>query len=75
MMGWSWRLRIRIDWTFELLFRRDIVKISLDSEMASLLRVTAAGAVPENGRTEARHRPGEPSTAGVTAPRAAAGGA
>ena len=37
MPGWSRRLRIMIDWTFALLFRPDIVKISLDSETASLL--------------------------------------
>ena len=75
MPGWGRRLRIMIDWTFALLFRPDIVKISLDSETASLLREAAAGAVPEDGRTEARYRPGEPSTAGGTAHRAAAGGA
>jgi NADH dehydrogenase len=75
MPGWSRRLRIMIDWTFALLFRPDVVKISLDSELVSLLREAAAGAVSENGRTEAKHPPGEPSTAGVTAPRAEAGGA
>src|SRR5262245_23776838 len=32
MPGWRRRLRIKIDWTFALLFRPDIVKISLDSE-------------------------------------------
>jgi len=37
MPGWSRRLRIMIDWTFSLLFRPDIVKISLDSEAALLL--------------------------------------
>ena len=36
--GWGRRLRIMIDWTFALLFRPDIVKISLDSETALLLR-------------------------------------
>ncbi len=30
--GWRRRLRIMIDWTFALLFRPDIVKISLDRE-------------------------------------------
>ena len=35
MPGWGRRLRIMIDWTFALLFRPDIVKISLDSEAAS----------------------------------------
>jgi hypothetical protein len=34
-----------IDWTFALLFRPDIVKISLDSEAALLLREAAAGGV------------------------------
>jgi NADH dehydrogenase len=52
MPGWSRRLRIMIDWAFALLFRPDIVKISLDSEMVSLLREAAAGAVSEDGRTD-----------------------
>jgi NADH dehydrogenase len=34
MPTWRRRLRIMIDWTFALLFRPDIVKISLDSEAA-----------------------------------------
>jgi NADH:ubiquinone reductase (H+-translocating) len=42
MPGWGRRLRIVIDWTFALLFRPDIIKISLDSEAAELLQ-TAAG--------------------------------
>jgi len=33
-----------IDWTFALLFRPDIVKISLDSEAALLFRQAAAEA-------------------------------
>jgi NADH dehydrogenase len=33
MPGWRRRVRIMIDWTFALLFRPDIVKISLESEM------------------------------------------
>jgi NADH dehydrogenase len=41
MPGWARRLRIMIDWTFALLFRPDIVKISLDSEAALLLREAA----------------------------------
>jgi NADH dehydrogenase len=45
MPGWGRRLRILIDWTFALLFRPDIVKISLDSEAALLLGEAAAGAV------------------------------
>jgi NADH:ubiquinone reductase (H+-translocating) len=48
MPGWRRRLRIMIDWTFALLFRPDIVKISLDSEAALLLREAASdGAVAE----------------------------
>jgi NADH dehydrogenase len=43
MPGWGRRLRIIIDWTFALLFRPDVVKISLDSEAASLLSLSAAG--------------------------------
>jgi NADH dehydrogenase len=42
MPGWSRRLRIMIDWTFALLFRPDIVKISLDSEEVERLRFAAA---------------------------------
>src|SRR5207302_10799125 len=38
MPGWGRRLRIVIDWTFALLFRPDIVKISLDSEAVAVLR-------------------------------------
>jgi hypothetical protein len=45
MPGWGRRLRIVIDWTFALLFRPDIVNISLDSEAALLLREAAAGGV------------------------------
>jgi NADH dehydrogenase len=43
MPGWRRRLRIMIDWTFALLFRPDIAKISLDSEEVELLREGAAG--------------------------------
>ena len=46
MPGWGRRLRIMIDWTFALLFRPDIVKISLDSETASYLREAVAGEMP-----------------------------
>jgi NADH dehydrogenase len=42
MPGWGRRLRIMTDWTFALLFRPDIVKISLDSEIALLLREEAS---------------------------------
>ena len=48
MPGWRRRLRIMTDWTFALLFRPDIVKLSLDSEAALILREAAAsGAVVE----------------------------
>jgi NADH dehydrogenase len=43
MPGWRRRLRIMIDWFFALLFRPDIVKISLDSEAALLLREAVEG--------------------------------
>jgi hypothetical protein len=33
-----------IEWTFALLFRPDVVKVSLDSEAALLIRETNAGA-------------------------------
>jgi NADH dehydrogenase len=66
MPGWSRRLRIMIDWTFAMLFRPDIVKISLDSETVSLVRRAAAGAVPENGRTVPSYKSREPSLAGLT---------
>jgi NADH:ubiquinone reductase (H+-translocating) len=46
MPGWARRLRIMIDWFFALLFRPDIVKISLDSEDVERRReAAAAGAV------------------------------
>jgi NADH dehydrogenase len=38
MPGWTRRLRIMIDWTFALLFRPDVVKVSLNSEADLLLR-------------------------------------
>jgi len=69
MPGWSRRLRIMIDWTFALLFRPDIVKISLDSEAALILREAAAGGAvehiqeqgaPQNGTgtDQCQHTPG-----------------
>jgi NADH dehydrogenase len=41
--GWDRKLRTMIDWTFAMLFRPDIVKVSLDSETALLLREVALG--------------------------------
>jgi NADH dehydrogenase len=64
MPGWRRRLRIMIDWTFALLFRPDIVKISLDSETALLLRETAAGAVPVSRQTQGTSVAGGPHQAG-----------
>jgi hypothetical protein len=49
MPGWVRRLRIMIDWTFALLFRPDIVKISLDSEAALILREEADDKASEIG--------------------------
>jgi NADH dehydrogenase len=43
MPGWGRRLRIMIDWTFALLFRPDVVKVSLDSEVALLVREEVSG--------------------------------
>jgi NADH dehydrogenase len=42
MPGWGRRLRIVTSWTFALLFRPEIVKVSLDSEAALLLREAVA---------------------------------
>ena len=52
MPGWGRRLRIMIDWSFALLFRPDIVKISLDSEAALLLREAAPGEVDAKPREQ-----------------------
>ena len=41
--GWGRKLRTMIDWTFAQLFRPNIVKVSLDSETALLLREVALG--------------------------------
>ena len=49
MPGWGRRLRIMIDWAFALLFRPDIVKISLDSEAASIVREAACGQMVAQG--------------------------
>jgi NADH dehydrogenase len=59
MPGWSRRLRIMIDWTFALLFRPDIVKVSLDSEVALLLRETEARALPARNQAEGHSEPGD----------------
>ena len=51
MPGWSRRLRIVTDWTFALLFRPDITKMSLDSEAALLLREVGADTAGREGAT------------------------
>ena len=53
MPGWGRRLRIMIDWSFALLFRPDIVKISLQSEVALLLHEAAAGGLVIDPRQQA----------------------
>jgi NADH dehydrogenase len=53
MPGWGRRLRIMIDWSFALLFRPDIVKISLQSEVALLLHEAAAGGLVVDPRQQA----------------------
>jgi NADH dehydrogenase len=55
MPGWSRRLRIMIDWTFALLFRPDVVKISLDSEAALLLREVTADPTEREAHAAALH--------------------
>jgi NADH dehydrogenase len=50
MPGWGRRLHIMIDWTFALLFRPDVVKISMDSEAALALREAADEPVTMNTR-------------------------
>jgi len=64
MPGWRRRLRIMIAWTFALLFRPDIVKISLDSEAALLLRNTAVGDAPVAGAGSAAAVPAAPPASG-----------
>jgi NADH dehydrogenase len=59
MPGWGRRLRIMINWAFALLFRPDVVKISLDSEAALLLREATAGAVAASKQTGGDSGPGE----------------
>src|SRR5262249_40344119 len=71
MPGWRRRVRIMIDWFFALLFRPDIVKISLDSEDVERRREAAVvGAVAEPvgrgpARDEARTGGPESATGGI----------
>jgi NADH dehydrogenase len=64
MPGWSRRLRIMIDWTFALLFRPDVVKISLDSEAALMLR--EAESPPAGEQVPGGSRAPEPSRDAAT---------
>jgi NADH dehydrogenase len=63
MPGWSRRLRIMIDWTFALLFRPDIIKISLESEVALLLREAASDGRLVDKPVPSNSRPGEVTSA------------
>lgn len=77
MPGWSRRLRIMIDWTFALLFRPSIVKISLESEVALLLRelreeTARTGADANHGRDVGFPGP-QPGTALPAEPQPSAG--
>jgi NADH dehydrogenase len=60
MPGWGRRLRIMIDWTYALLFRPDIVKISLDSETALLLREVVSTDLGVHKRRDGQSAPAEP---------------
>ncbi len=60
MPGWARRLHIVVNWTFALLFRPDVVKLSLDSEAAMLLRNVAADEI-QVGREEPAAVPFTPS--------------
>jgi NADH:ubiquinone reductase (H+-translocating) len=66
MPGWSRRLRIMIDWALALLFRPDVVKISMDSEAALVLRGAALDedideSVAEQLRRNAARAPASPA--------------
>jgi NADH dehydrogenase len=60
MPGWSRRVRIMIDWFFALLFRPDIVKISLDSEDVEHRREAAVAELVEQGAARDAPRTGSP---------------
>jgi hypothetical protein len=64
MPGWVRRLRIMIDWTFPLLFRPDIGRLSLDSEAAWAIRdADPPLAGDEAGRSSAPIAPVQHATA------------
>ena len=66
MPGWGRKLGIVIDWTFALLSRPDVVKVSLDSETALLLRDGAPGGA--GGRPADAGARTEPSPAAPRSP-------
>jgi len=72
MPGWTRRLRIMIDWTFALLFRPDVVKISLEREAALILRVTGADTPLAREQVGDKSGSVEPSPGAVTEATAAA---
>src|SRR5262249_18696167 len=57
MPGWMRRLRIMIDWAFALLFRPDVVKISLDSEAAVILHAAEAEGLPAGNSAPSKLSP------------------
>jgi NADH dehydrogenase len=62
MPGWRRRLRIMIDWFFALLFRPDVVKISLDSEEVEHLREAATEALLDQGEPATLRAPAASSS-------------
>ena len=73
MPGWGRRLRIMIDWTFALLFRPDVVRVSLESEAEWVLRdAEALPASEEAGGSSGSAVPPHHATAdeNAAAPRA-----
>jgi NADH dehydrogenase len=65
MPGWARRLRIMCDWAFALLFRPDIVKISLEGERDMFLRAAAADSAAASGQAGAGPGPAGPTPAGA----------
>ena len=64
MPGWRRRLRIMFDWTFALLFRPDVVKVSLESEAEWVLR--DAEALPASQQVAGGPGGAEPSRDATT---------
>jgi NADH dehydrogenase len=70
MPGWSRKLRIVLDGTLALLFRPDIVKIGLDSEMASHLYEVATREAAAGHSEAGGGRTGSATGRGLLAPEA-----